>query len=91
MHVAAVIVNNFTNYLFDMASQICEQEKVSFDILKPLIRETVAKIETNSPQSIQTGPAARKDYHTIEKHLLFLEKNPTYKEIYQLISNAIIQ
>lgn len=90
LHVAAVIVNNFSNYLFGIAHDICEQEKVSFDILKPLIRETVAKIEQHTPQTVQTGPAARKDYHTIENHLDFLEKKPIYKEIYQLLSNAIM-
>ncbi len=91
LHVAAVVVNNFSNYLFDMASDICYQEGVSFDILKPLILETVSKIQEHSPSSVQTGPAARQDHQTIQKHLHFLQNKPVYQHIYQLISEAIMQ
>ncbi len=37
-----------------------------------------------------TGPAIRKDLKTIERHLKILEKNPTTKNFYQLLTDFII-
>lgn len=89
LHVAAVFVNNFTNHLFHIAHHICEQEQVDFDILKPLIQETVCKIQSQSPYDMQTGPGRRGDRETISKHLDFLDGNPSYQKVYRLLSNRI--
>ena len=40
IHLAAVIVNNFSNHMFCLGKRILEKEKLSFDILKPLISST---------------------------------------------------
>jgi predicted short-subunit dehydrogenase-like oxidoreductase (DUF2520 family) len=89
LHVAAVFVNNFTNYLFQIGNDICEKNGIPFDILKPLIRETANKINTLSPKEAQTGPAKRGDTSTINKHLDFLT-NPNQKELYKLLTKSII-
>lgn len=87
LHVAAVFVNNFTNYMYTIGESLCEANKIDFNILKPLIIETALKIETISPQLAQTGPARRKDATTIKKHLDFLPK--AYQEIYTLLTKSI--
>jgi len=87
LHLAAVFVNNFTNHLYQIGQQICDQNKVPFEILKPLIRETAAKLSQVSPLEAQTGPAKRKDAKTIAKHLHQLPEK--YKEIYSLLTKSI--
>lgn len=89
LHVAAVFANNFTNYLIAISEQIIAKENIPFDLLKPLINETVAKINENTPQSMQTGPARRGDYKTLKKHQQYLDKYPDYRKIYELLSNYI--
>ena len=89
VHVAAVMVNNFTNHLFHLSHSILAKEKIDFDILKPLIQETVLKIQNHTPFEMQTGPARREDEETIKKHLAYLEKFPEYLPIYQLLSKSI--
>ncbi|HNP32477.1 MAG TPA: DUF2520 domain-containing protein [Flavobacterium sp.] len=89
LHVAAVFVSNFTNHLYLIGSDICQENGLPFDILKPLIRETANKIETLSPIEAQTGPAKRKDTQTINEHLLFLT-DENQKEIYKLLTKSII-
>lgn len=89
LHVAAVFVNNFTNHLFQIGNEICDENGVSFEILKPLILETANKINSLSPKEAQTGPAKRKDTTTINKHLDFLS-NPNHKEIYKILTKSII-
>jgi predicted short-subunit dehydrogenase-like oxidoreductase (DUF2520 family) len=89
LHVAAVFANNFTNYLIAISEQIITKENIPFDLLKPLINETIAKINDNTPQSMQTGPARRGDKATLAKHQKYLEKYPNYKKVYELLSENI--
>jgi predicted short-subunit dehydrogenase-like oxidoreductase (DUF2520 family) len=88
LHVSAVFVNNFVNHLYQIGNEICLENKVPFDILKPLIRETAEKIQTLTPAEAQTGPAKRKDKQTIALHLDFL-KNENQKAIYTLLTQSI--
>lgn len=87
LHVAAVFVNNFTNYMYTIGESICKENKIDFSILKPLIKETALKIEDLSPYKAQTGPARRKDTTTIKKHINLLSKE--YQDIYNLLTQAI--
>lgn len=89
LHLAAVFVNNFTNHLYQIGHNILEENKLSFDLLKPLIQETANKIESLSPTQAQTGPAKRNDLKTIEKHLHLLEGSPVNKEFYELFTKAL--
>lgn len=87
LHLAAVFVNNFTNHLYSLGAEICRKNKISFEILKPLIRETVDKLESLSPQEAQTGPALRNDKQTISRHLALLE--PKRQELYKILTQSI--
>ena len=88
LHVAAVFVNNFTNYLYQIGSEICHENQVSFDILKPLIAETANKIMVLSPKEAQTGPAKRNDIATIEAHEAFIS-NENHLNIYKILTQSI--
>ena len=88
LHVAAVFVNNFVNHLYQMGSEICTENNVPFDILKPLIQETANKVMTLSPNEAQTGPAIRNDEQTIAKHLDFL-LDENKKNIYKILTQSI--
>ena len=88
LHLSAVLVNNFPNYLFTIAHEICAENDISFDLLQPLIFETVDKIQFLHPSKAQTGPARRNDIETIQRHLEQLT-NPLHKQIYLLMSESI--
>ncbi len=88
LHVAAVFANNFTNYMYTLAAEVCAEHDLDFDILKPLITETSAKLSELSPEMAQTGPAKRGDQKTLHNHLAIL-KDKQHREIYTLLSNAI--
>lgn len=89
IHVAAVFACNFSNHFLTIADDILTKNKLDFEILKPLLRETLEKAFVIPPKEAQTGPAKRGDKNTIKKHLDFLENEKNYKEIYQLITNSI--
>lgn len=88
LHLAAVFVNNFPNHLFHIAHQICQRENIAFELLLPLISETVDKIRFLSPKASQTGPGRRNDVDTMQDHLEQLE-NPLQKKIYHVLSESI--
>ena len=90
LHVAAVFVNNFTNYLYTIGEELCNAHKVPFSVLQPLIAETADKIKHLPPSLAQTGPAARGDQKILEDHLQYLTKE-SHQKLYQLISASIQQ
>ncbi len=90
LHVAAVFVNNFTNHLYKIGSDICEENQVPFEILKPLIKETAEKVMTLAPDEAQTGPAKRIDTTTIITHLNFLS-DTNQKNLYEILTQSIIE
>ena len=88
LHSAAVFVNNFTNHLYHVGYTLCEKQGIPKEILKPLISETVRKLDYLTPMEAQTGPARRGDLTTINKQIKLIYQ-PLYKEIYDSISKSI--
>ena len=89
LHLAATLTNNFTNYLYTLAAGYCEQEKIDFSILLPLIRETADRLDRYPPGAVQTGPAARGDRDTIDRHLKLLNNYKEIRNLYELFTNLI--
>lgn len=91
LHLAAVFVNNFTNHLYGIAAEILKSEDLDFEMLFPLIQETVDKLYAGTPKEMQTGPAIRNDQATIARHLDHLRENPEWQEIYRILTKNIQQ
>jgi len=89
LHVAAVFVNNFSNYLYQTGQRILEKEQLDFKLLLPLIRETAEKVRHLSPEAAQTGPAVRGDEKTIARHLAYLQEIPEEAKLYEMITKVI--
>jgi predicted short-subunit dehydrogenase-like oxidoreductase (DUF2520 family) len=86
-HLAAVYVNNFVNHLFHKAQAQLKENQLNWNLLKPLIEETVAKLDDLSAFDAQTGPARRNDQSTILTHESLL--NDEEVRLYQTITNSI--
>lgn len=89
LHLAAVMVNNFTNHIYHIAGDILENRNFDFNLLLPLIKETADKAKTIAPEKAQTGPAKRNDISTITEHEKMLIEYPEYRKLYSLISSQI--
>jgi predicted short-subunit dehydrogenase-like oxidoreductase (DUF2520 family) len=88
-HLAAAVVNNFTNYLFTVAENFCKKENISFRTLQPLIEETVMRMRNVSPAETQTGPAIRNDLLTLNKHRSIIKEYPELLPFYELFTREI--
>lgn len=91
LHVAAVVVNNFTNHLYALAEEFCRAEGLDFSLLYPLISESAGRLRQHSPSAIRTGPAARNDRETIGRHLSLLARHPELSRFYQFFTENILQ
>lgn len=92
LHIAAVFVSNFPNYLYILADKLCKQNDLPFAYLLPLMEETVMRLHHFSPENMQTGPAIRADILTIKKHEALLEKeNTEMLSVYQFLTEKIME
>ena len=91
LHVAAVFACNFVNYMYLQSATFCEKENIDFTILQSLIEETATRLQNQHPQEVFTGPAARRDMATINKHLDLLQPYPDMYELYKKLSELIIE
>jgi predicted short-subunit dehydrogenase-like oxidoreductase (DUF2520 family) len=89
LHVAAVVVNNFTNHLYSLAEAYCINSGISFELLKPLIIETAERIQYFQPALMQTGPAYRGDVATLAKHMSLLKEHPSLLALYKQLTESI--
>jgi predicted short-subunit dehydrogenase-like oxidoreductase (DUF2520 family) len=91
IHLAAVFANNFVNHLFQIASDIMKTSDIDFNLLKPLIKETVKKIDYLSPEEAQTGPAKRYDIKIMNQHVEMLKDQPKLQNLYRELSQLILE
>ena len=90
MHVAAVFACNFSNAMYQIAYKLLEENGLPFDILIPLLRQTVEKVSQMPPAEAQTGPAVRGDWNVMRTHLADLE-DERLQELYRMMSEIIMR
>lgn len=91
LHLAAVIVNNFTNHLYTLTAEYCKNEEVDFKMLQPIIEQTALRLRANLPADLQTGPAIRNDQSTLDKHIQALSNHPELKTIYLTFTESLLK
>ena len=91
LHLAAVFACNFVNHMLTAGKEITARAGFSFDVLEPLIKETILKALADGPELSQTGPAVRNDRNTIEKHMDLLSFSPDLQLIYRELTRSIIE
>jgi len=91
LHLAAVIVNNFTNHLYTLTAEYCKNEEVDFKMLQPIIEQTALRLRANLPADLQTGPAIRNDQSTLDKHIQALSNHPELKTIYLIFTESLLK
>ncbi len=89
LHLGAVIVNNFTNFLNAQSQQFCEDNQIDFDLLYPLMYETIHKLKHGKAYELQTGPAKRNDILTFKAHINELKQWPDLQHLYEFLSELI--
>ncbi|MFD1873451.1 Rossmann-like and DUF2520 domain-containing protein [Hymenobacter bucti] len=91
LHLGAVFASNFTNHVLGISHQLLAEAKLDFNLLAPLVRETVDKALSAhlGPFAVQTGPAARHDAPTLAAHAAALAAHPAWQALYTQLTLSI--
>ncbi len=90
MHVAAVFACNFSNAMYQIAYKLLKENGLPFEILLPVLRQTVEKVSQMTPAEAQTGPAVRGDVNVMRAQISTLSDD-RLKELYRLVSEQIME
>ena len=90
-HASAVVASNYLVTLLDLAVRLIEEAGVNrqdaFNLLKPLIEGTLSNIGKVGVQKALTGPIARGDIKTVEKHIEEIGfKRPELLALYKMLA-----
>ncbi len=93
-HLAAVFASNLLIALEDMAVDIAQEAGLTpeqfVDFFGPLIRQTIDNFLHKQTAEVISGPVRRKDVHTIQKHLAWMENaDEKYRKVYLELSHYL--
>lgn len=95
-HITSCIVSNYLttliHFAFDQMQKIGFDQQTSLTALKPMILGTFANIEKLGTAKALTGPIARGDVQTIQKHLTELVDQPEMQtQLYKVLGKATLE
>ena len=85
-HAAAAVASNHLVVLLGQVERLAASVNVPFAAFLPLIRASIDNVEALGAARALTGPAARGDDETVERHLLALDESE--RPLYRVVSNA---
>lgn len=90
IHLAAVFACNFSNWMLKQSQEVMETAGLDFNLLQPLIAQTINNSLEDGPGKAQTGPAKRGDLEVLDRQIDMLSKDEDKQELYRLISQQIL-
>ena len=93
-HAAAVLVSNFPSVLAAIAERLLGNAGVARptarDVVWQLMRAAVANLHDRDPAAAITGPIARGDVATVQRHLRALGDSPGALAVYRPLSQGAV-
>ncbi|MEX0721495.1 MAG: Rossmann-like and DUF2520 domain-containing protein [Balneolaceae bacterium] len=94
LHASAVVASNYLVVLADLVKKISAEgeilEETALKSLIPLMRNTLDNIEEFGTVQALTGPVARGDVQTIERHLEGLKSDDSLLSLYKKFGKATV-
>lgn len=88
-HAAAVFGSNYVALMLELAQELIGIDDIRDDLVA-LAQSAIANWRTHDDAQRFTGPAARGDRETIERHLSALADRPEVFAIYRLLADRIL-
>lgn len=90
LHISGVFINNFIYYILDKMKGYCLEHNIDSSSLMPLVHKTIDNALLKK-ENLQTGPAVRGDYKTMDEHIEILSDNVPLQKLYKTLSTLIIE
>lgn len=93
LHIAAVFMSNYVVTLGGIANRLIKEniEGADFQMLFPLLRQTINHLEELKPAQSLSGPLARGDIETVKKHLESLKNEENIGKVYRLLGKQTLK
>jgi len=93
-HLAAVFASNLLIALEDMAVDIAQEAGITpeqfVEFFGPLVKQTIDNFLQKRTVEVISGPVRRKDVHTIQKHLSWMDTaDEKYRKVYLELSHYL--
>ncbi|MCR5454756.1 MAG: DUF2520 domain-containing protein [Bacteroidales bacterium] len=89
LHLAAVFACNFVNHSIAAARLLSAEKNVDYNLLRPLINETIRKSLDSDPILGQSGPAVREDLPIMRLHESMLANRAALLSLYKAECTSI--
>ncbi len=94
LHASAVMASNYLVTLLNNAVRTAElaeiDSKTAIKMLLPLVDSTIKNIKENGIENSLTGPVARGDISTVEKHVKLLKEEPELLSLYKKLGSFTV-
>jgi predicted short-subunit dehydrogenase-like oxidoreductase (DUF2520 family)/catechol 2,3-dioxygenase-like lactoylglutathione lyase family enzyme len=95
-HAAAVLVANYAITLLAEATALMEEAGLDRQtayrgLTRLLLGSAMNSLRVSDPEDALTGPAARGDTQTIERHLVALKSDPQLRDLYQVLAGRTLR
>ena len=90
-HLSAVFVCNLLCALLYTGEKIMDKIGIEFQPFLPIIKATLANIESKGPLMSLTGPVVRGDVETVLSHLEAMKDMELYKKAYKALSLVAVE
>ena len=94
VHLAAVYLCNYMAPLFAASQELLRENGIevrSRDLFAPMVRQAVEGLLSHPPAEVLTGPIARGDSGTIDRHLEILQDSPQWDRLYRELGRATLE
>lgn len=88
IHCSAVIAHNFSNALLVWANAVLPKRYQKLKLWYPLLYQWCMALQDHAPETLQTGPALRKDKITLQHHINLIS-HQNLKVLYRNLTRLI--
>ncbi|MEX1011147.1 MAG: Rossmann-like and DUF2520 domain-containing protein [Balneolaceae bacterium] len=93
LHLAAVFLSNYVVSLGEIADRIIRDamDGESARILQPLLQQTVHNMDREDLSGALSGPIARGDTRSVNRHLSLVRENPLLDKLYRHLGSVALE
>jgi hypothetical protein len=77
--------------LLQESFDLLKEADLPVDLITPTLLQLANNVQSQSPSTLQTGPAKRGDTPTLTQHLAILDHHPEWKATYLHLTNALLK
>lgn len=89
-HLASVFAANYTATLLRVAHALSEDTGVAWELWRPMVETSVARLWSEEDRQTATGPAARNDRRLMMQQFEALEDHPAWQELYGRLADLAL-